>query len=584
MLGTHLQLLFNPNSEIMRILFFLLLIPALLVAQESRLIKGKITDGNLGLPDVAISIEGQSGGTYTNSEGRYEVEARAGDLLTFSYTGMLTRKIRVEDVTRYVNLALVPDYTELEEVTVQKRLKTQEELSREYALNTGVIRTAFGFMDANNTQGRVRVIDGTKLNTIYLCISDYLKNRFSGVYVVGQCPTGNVYIRGVGTLGSPVPVIFDVDGQIFTQTPNWLDINQINRLAIISSYSMGTRYGSQGAGGVIVINTVNSQYVANGLASGTPKVQPKALTPAELLANSPSYLQELKSAESGQQARTIYSHYADQYSASPYFVLDAYDHFYNTLGDNDFADEILANYKDIFSGNAVLLKALAYHYQQQERYDEARELFKEIFMLRPQYSQSYLDMANAYRDAGELSKSASLFGRYQYLLQEGFLVGSDDFWLIQQHDSDNLFAMSGKALGADLGEVSTDPYLEGATRLVFEWNETGAEFELQFVNPNNQFYTWEHTYAKNGTRMDDEQMAGYAMEEYIIDPATPGSWNVNVTYLGNPALTPTYLKLTVYRNYGKSNQSKKVYTYKLFLQDSNQRLLTINAGGQVTVQ
>lgn len=568
----------------MRILYFLLILPALLVAQESRLIKGKITDGNLPLPDVAISIEGKSGGTYTNSEGRYEIEAEPGELLIFSYTGMLTRKIRVEDVTRYVNISLVPDYTELEEVTVQKRLKTQEELSREYALNTNVIRTAFGFMDANNTQGRVRVVDGTKLNTIYLCISDYLKNRFSGVYVNGQCPTGTVYIRGVGTLGSPAPVIFDVDGQIFTETPNWLDINQINRLAIISSYSMGTRYGSQGAGGVIVINTMNSQYVANGMATAKPKVQPKALTPTELLANAPSYLQELYNAASAEEAKEVYQSYEAQYASSPHFVLDTYAYFYNSLGDKAFADAILANHKGVFSGNAVLLKALAYRYQEQQRFDEAREVFKEIFMLRPQYSQSYLDMANAYRDAGELSKAASLFGRYQYLLQEGFLVGSDDFWLMQQHESDNLFAQSGKELGADLRDFSTDPYLEGATRLVFEWNETGAEFELQFVNPNNQFYTWEHTYAKNGTRLDDEQMAGYAMEEYIIDPATPGSWNVNVTYLGNPALTPTYLKLTVYRNYGKANQSKQVYTYKLFLQGSNQRLLTVNAGGQVSVQ
>ena len=235
----------------------------------------------------------------------------------------------------------------------------------------------------------------------------------------------------------------------------------------------------------------------------------------------------------------------------------------------------------VFDGNPVLLKALVYLYQEQGRFDLARDVFKEIFILRPQYAQSYLDMGNAYRDAGEFAKAASLFGRYQYLLQEGILVGSDDFWLMQQHDSDNLFSTQGKELSAELAQVSTDPYLEGATRLVFEWNETGAEFELQFVNPNNQFYTWEHTYAKNGTRMDDEQLAGYAMEEYVIDSATPGNWNVNVTYMGNTALTPTYLKLTVYRNYGKPNQSKQVMTHKLFLKGSNQRLLSLRTTGEV---
>lgn len=565
----------------MRLVSLFLIFPVLLLAQETRQIKGKITDGNTPLQDVTIMVEGASDGTYTNAEGRYEISARIGDMLQFTFTGMVTRRVRVEEVTRYINLSLVPDYTELEEVTVQKRLKTQEELSREYAADKGVIRTAFGFLDANNTQGRIRVIDGTKLNTIYLCISDFLKNRFAGVYVTGECPTGTVYIRNIGTLGSRVPVIYDIDGQIFTETPSWLDINQINRMAIVSSYSMGTRYGSQGAGGVIIINTTNSQYVAEGMAKGTPKVQPKALTQSELLANAPTYLQELMAAVSNQEARNLYYKYQAQYAASPYFFLDAYRYFYQTLGDRDFADELLSQNMSIFDGNPVLLKALGYLYQEQGRFDRARDVFKEIFILRPQYAQSYLDMGNAYRDAGEFAKAASLFGRYQYLLQEGILVGSDDFWLMQQHDSDNLFATQGKELAAELPQVSTDPYLEGATRLVFEWNETGAEFELQFVNPNNQFYTWEHTYAKNGTRMDDEQLAGYAMEEYVIDSATPGNWNVNVTYMGNTALTPTYLKLTVYRNYGKPNQSKQVMTHKLFLKGSNQRLLSLRTTGEV---
>lgn len=565
----------------MRLVVLLLLFPMLIIAQETRLVKGKITDGSTPLQDVTVMIEGAAEGTYTNSEGRYEISARIGDVLLFSYTGMVTRRVRVEEVTRFINLSLVPDYTELEEVTVQKRLKTQEELSREYAGNTGVIRTAFGFLDANNTQGRIRVVDGTKMNAIYLCISDFLKNRFAGVYVTGECPTGTVYIRNIGSLNNRVPVIYDIDGQIFTETPSWLDVNQINRMAIVSSYSMGTRYGSQGAGGVIIINTVNSKYVAEGMAKATPKVQPKALTPTELLANSPTYLQELMAAESDEEARNLYQKFEGQYAASPYFFLDAYRYFYQTRGDRNFADNLLAQHLGIFEGNPVLLKALGYLYQEQGRFDEAKEVFKEIFILRPQYAQSYLDMANAYRDAGEYTKAASLFGRYQYLLREGILVGSDDFWLMQQHDSDNLFAFHAKELGTDLASLDTDPYLEGATRLVFEWNETGAEFELQFVNPNNQHYTWEHTYAKNGNRLDDEQLAGYAMEEYVIDAATPGNWNINVTYLSNPSLTPTYLKLTVYRNYGKANQSKKVYAYKLFLEGSNQRLLTLRTSGEV---
>lgn len=569
----------------MRLLLLLCCLPALVWAQESRLIKGKITDGNNSLADVAITLEGKQGGTYSNSEGRYEIEAAVGDYLHYSYAGMKTVRVLVEDVTYYVNVALVPDYTELEEVTVGNRLKSQVEMSREYATNKNIIRSAFGFLDADKTHGRVMIVDGSTIDGIYLCISDYLRNRFAGVYVTGACPNGTVYLRNIGSLGGPNPVIFDVDGQVFTETPNWLDPNQINRLAIMSSYSMATRYGAQGAGGVIVINTVNSQFVAEGMmADAANWSAPRAMSEAELLANAPTYWQRLVGSTSEQEAKSLYSEYAARYAASPYFFLDAYQYFYERRSDRAFADAIIDEHRDKLAGNPVLLKALAYLYQGQGRAERARELYKDIFILRPQYGQSYLDMAMAYWDVGEFTKAASMFGRYQYLLKEGYLVGSDDFWLMQQHDSDNLFQVYGERMGTDVRLVTTDPYVEGSTRLVFEWNDSGAEFELQFVNPGNRAYTWEHTQAANARRIEDEQMAGYTMEEYIIDPSTPGQWTVNISYLGNKSLTPTYLKMTVYYNFGRKNQTKEVHTYKLFLQGSNQRLFALTSPGTGRIQ
>lgn len=570
----------------MRLVLLLLCLPALVWGQETRLIKGKITDGSQPLPDVAITLEGKPGGTYTNSEGRYEIDAEVGDRMHFTYAGMKEVRIRVEDVTHFVNLAMVPDYTELDEVTVEKQLKSQVEMARDYATNKNIIRSAFGFLDTDNTQGRVRIVDGSTVNTVYLCILDFMRNRFSGVFVTGQCPEGgSVYIRSVGSLGGQVPVIYDIDGQIFTDTPMWLDLNHIDRMAILSSYSMGTRYGTQGAGGVIVINTTSSKFVAEGLGADAGKrSMPKALTDADILANSPTYWQRLMASGSEEDAKAIYNEFASQLAASPYFFLDSYRYFYEQRGDRAFADAIIAEHRDKFAGNPVLLKALAYLYQDHGRADLARDVQKEVFVLRPQYAQSYLDMANAYRDAGEFSKAASMFGRYQYLLKEGYLVGSDAFWLMQQHDSDNLFKVYGEQLSTDMRLVTTDPYVEGATRLVFEWNDSGAEFELQFVNPDNRTYLWEHTQAKNSERIQDEQLAGYAMEEYVIDPATPGEWTVNINYLGNTSLTPTYLKVTTYYRFGQRNQTKEVHTFKLFLKGSNQRLLTIGSPGSARVQ
>lgn len=567
----------------MRLLLLFLCLPALLVAQESRLIKGKITDGSEALSDVSVVIEGESNPVFTNSEGRYEVEATPGDVLLYTYTGMKDIRIRVEDVTRFLNLVMVPDYTELDEVTMTKRLKSQVELQREYPNNERILRTTYGFIDAEAASGRVMTISGKQINPIGVCLLDYLRNRFSNIRVVGNCSDperGAVYVRASSSIFNQAPAVFDVDGMIYDSAPGWLDINLIERMAILYSRSMAVRYGTVAAGGVIVINTKNISYKATdeipGITTATTK---KSLSAGQLAENAPTYLKDLRRANTSDEAQAVYREYAEKYSASPYFYLDAYDHFYSERSDRDFADQIIEDNAFRLAGNAVILKALAYLYQDQGREEKARDLYKEIFILRPEYSQSYLDMANAYRDAGQHAKAAALFGRYQYLLYEGFLIGSDDFWFIQQHDSDNLFQMEGEDLGTDMRQVTTDPYLDGATRLVFEWNNSEAEFELQFINPNGAAYDWKHTYADNSSRIEDEKISGYSTAEYVIDPSTPGPWKVNVTYLGNKSLTPSYLKVTTYTNFGTSKQQKRVDTHKLFLKGASQELLTINNPG-----
>lgn len=567
----------------MRLLFVLLCLPALVMAQEGRLIKGKITDGSEALQDVRVVIEGESDPVFSNSEGRYEVEAEPGDVLLYTYTGMKDIRILVEDVTRFLNLVMVPDYTELDEVTMTKRLKSQAELQQEYPNNERIFQTAFGFIEPDATAGRVRMLTGNQINPIGVCLLDFLRNRFANIIVQGTCSKpdeGRVFLRAQSSIFRQAPAVFDVDGMIYTSAPGWLDINLIERMAIFYNRSMAVRYGSVAAGGVIVINTANVSFKAQDKVPGiTTATTKKSLSAGQLAENAPTYLKELRQANSTQEAQAVYRQYAQKYSASPYFYLDAYEHFYSERSDRDFADQIIEDNNFRLAGNAVVLKALAYLYQDQGRKEMARELYKEIFILRPEYSQSYMDMANAYRDAGQHSKAAALFGRYQYLLYEGFLIGSDDFWFIQQHDSDNLFQMEGEDLGTDMRQVTTDPYLEGATRMVFEWNNSEAEFELQFINPNGAAYDWKHTYADNSSRIEDEKISGYSTAEYVIDPSTPGSWQVNVTYLGNKSLTPSYLKVTTYTHFGTSKQQKRVDTFKLFLKGASQELLTINNPG-----
>ncbi|MGB3144552.1 MAG: hypothetical protein WBB24_10620, partial [Maribacter sp.] len=275
-------------------------------------------------------------------------------------------------------------------------------------------------------------------------------------------------------------------------------------------------------------------------------------------------------------AITLFNEKAASYRNSFQYFLDAYTYFSQTWKNAKFAKSIISENRRLFDNNSVALKALAYTYQADEMYKEANELFKDIFILRPNYAQSYLDLANSYRDIGEYQKSAAIFARYGYLLEQGFLRGEDDLGIIMDREFNNLLALKGKELlsNKELNNIILDDEFDG-TRLVFEWNDGEAEFELQFVNPEGNYFKSEHTLTGDADRIKKMKLMGFSTDEFLIDTSLQGIWQVNAKYLGNKSLTPTYLKATIYHDYNKASQRKEIKVFKLSLRNVNQQLFTI---------
>ena len=600
-----------------------------LVAQEtSRMISGKISDGRNAVENVAISLESKSERTFSDANGRYDIRADIGDKIIYSYQGLKTVSIVVEDVTRVLNVTMVPDVEELDEVTITgSNRKNQQQLELEYPSNQNIIRTAYGFMNAETAPGNIRFLAEEQINPVAVCILDLLRNEFAGLRVQGSCLgafgpgaggaqqltnlaggnsnqagvvglaadanggqssliNGKVFIRGTSSLFNPRSAIFDVDGQIFADAPIWIDVKNIKRLAVLNNFATTTQYGTAGAGGVIVINTVN------GLPQNAPIfdrarlrnnfVSDNILSQEDLKRNWPTYLQELHESKSLDEAKALYAKYEKAYSGSPFFYMDAQDLFAMRWNEKEFADGIIESNAYLFEGNPVLIKALAYQYQEQNDLQKAHESFKKIMELRPNYAQSYLDLANSYRDLKDPAQAANIYNRYSYLLQEGFMqADSSGFQTIFEREYNNFLLLNKAALVQ--GKKATELYIAEedfkGTRLVFEWNDSEAEFELQFVNPKKQYHMVKHSLADNDELIYDEKAIGYSTMEYLIDGSLPGNWTVNVRYLGNKSLTPTYLKATVYYNYGTYAQREETKTFQLRLKDVPHELFTLTTGG-----
>lgn len=138
-------------------------------------------------------------------------------------------------------------------------------------------------------------------------------------------------------------------------------------------------------------------------------------------------------------------------------------------------------------------------------------------------------------------------------------------------ESTNLLALCGKELGIEANASESNVYQ--GIRVVFEWNNSEAEFDLQFVNPEKTFFIWSPTKEKD--RIMKEKTKGYSSEQFLIDESKPGQRMINLKYHGNKSYEPTVLKTTTYYNYGLSTQRSEVNVFRLELKNVNQNLFTL---------
>jgi len=556
------------------------------LAQETtKNIFGTVYHMELPVAKVEVSVVGKENQVITDFDGKYSITCEVGDKLQFKYPGLKTITIKVEDVTRVLNPTMFGNVMELDEVTVKaSRRKSQKELEQEYPYNKNIIRTAFEYLDTERTPGFIQFMNEDEIMPIGICILDALRSQFAAVRVIGDCNRGgNIFFRSRGSLQGITPAIYDIDGVIFTDAPIWLNIGNIKRIALLRNLNQTVLYGNIASGGVVVINTV-AGHPALGKIVDRAKlrhnfINEKVLSQDEVMENMPDYMATLEGTVSFNEAKTIYKEFNKVYSGFPYFQLDAFRYFNNKWKASTFADELISKNYRLFENNAVLLKALAYSYEEQERFDEANSVYREVFIARPNYAQSYMDMANSYRNIGREKLAAGIYTRYQYLLEKGFMVvDSVGFIPIINREYNNLLALHkdevisyGNSTNLYVAEEDFD-----GTRLVFEWNDGEAEFHLQFVNPAGQYYQWKHSLEDIPKEIHSEKDMGYNVKEYLVDSSLPGTWKVNAKYLGNKSLSPTYLKTTVYYNYGSKNQTKETKVFRLSLKNINQGLFHLH--------
>lgn len=223
--------------------------------QERRAIEisGSVSDFNTkaSLPGVNIVVKGTTQGTISDINGNFNLTARTGDVLVFSFIGYITEEIVVETSTT-VNVGMKEETTKLDEIVV----------------------IGYGTSSKKLLTSSVASVNAEEIeNTVSNGIEAAIQGKTSGVQIVQNSGTPgaamSVNIRGKSSISAGTQPLYVIDGIPMT-TGDYGQIgfegqgidasadinpNNIESISVLKDASAAAIYGARAANGVILITT-----------------------------------------------------------------------------------------------------------------------------------------------------------------------------------------------------------------------------------------------------------------------------------------------------------------------------------------
>ena len=209
----------------------------MLMAQRQT-ITGSVTDGstNIPLPGVNVLVQGTTIGTQSDFDGKFNISARDGDVLVFSYLGMKTQKYSVGSSST-IQIAMQEDAGLLDEVVV----------------------VGYGNQKKSDITGSIVSVKSEDLTILPVQrVDQALQGRAAGVMVrnTDGAPGGEtrIRIRGMNSIIGGNEALVVIDGLQAGNLDN-LDPNNIESVEVLKDASATAIYGSKGANGVVLVTT-----------------------------------------------------------------------------------------------------------------------------------------------------------------------------------------------------------------------------------------------------------------------------------------------------------------------------------------
>lgn len=558
---------------------------------QSTTIRGKVTTSEGGeviqLEGARVQVIGGTEAIATDSEGNFSISAKPGDVIIVTHVGKKPTKKRVTR-GKSMNVFLPFDGDALDEVVLTTKLEPEDELV--YIGNEKKSKKRITYA--------VQSISEDEISALDLDVKQAVKGQFSNLEIANDAATTRVDLtqflgrhKNMTILGDQYGLVV-IDGmatakassasgtETFASTLN-LDPNNIADITYLKGLTATNRYGTLGKNGVILITT--KAYATQGTKDlsikkkeGTTAFYNVESSELDDLPNV-SYINELLIAQDINTAYDIYLQQRKFFGNEVSFFVDVATYF-RGWGNQLLVTRILSNIEEKFADDVAALYTVSFKYEEFGNILSAIQSLRMLTQSFPNQIQAQRDLALLQSELGAFEEAKSQYTNLWAQCQE---KGANAITFTESVDKEfrNFVAKHRNDIdseGLPATSLRTPEVLE--RRIVVSWSDAKALFDLQIVNPQNRFFTWNHTMKDAGTRLLQEKMAGFSMEEFFLTSGDKGTWKFNVVNYGfteNDNGQPTFLKFTVYDNYGSPSEKKSVKVVRLEELDTPFTVLSI---------
>lgn len=213
---------------------------------DSKILRGTVVDEKGDpLPGVTVIIQGTQTGTITDADGKYIIKVNPEDALNFSFIGMKTYLVMVEDKER-LDVILKSNVEDIEEVAV----------------------VAFGQQKKESIVSAITTVKPKDLESSNSDLTSTFAGKIAGVigWDTGGVPGAltedemntKFYIRGITSYatGANIDPLILLDGiEVSKLDLARIDPDDIESFNVMKDASATAMYGARGANGVIYVTT-----------------------------------------------------------------------------------------------------------------------------------------------------------------------------------------------------------------------------------------------------------------------------------------------------------------------------------------